>query len=59
MQLVELSLRTDPAIRITARTLPEESFSTKILKKNAFEITGLVNDREDGAVWEWEFKPAK
>jgi len=58
-QLVELSLRKDPAIRITARTLPEESFSTKILKKNAFEFTGLVNDPEDGEVWEWEFKSAK
>ncbi len=58
-QLVDLSLRTDPAIRITARTLAEESFSTKILKKNAFEFIGVVSDPEDGEVWEWEFKPAK
>jgi len=29
--LVNLSLRTDPNIRITARTLPENNFSTRVL----------------------------
>jgi len=55
--LVDLSLKTDPAIRITARTLPEENFSARILKKNNFVLLGAVNDPEDGKVWEWLFEP--
>src|ERR1700686_2639572 len=38
--LVDLSLNTDPSIRITARTLAENNFSTKILKKNRFNFLG-------------------
>jgi ribosomal-protein-alanine N-acetyltransferase len=44
-QLVELSLRTDPSIKITARTLPEKNYSTRILEKNSFIFNGTVNDR--------------
>ena len=51
--LVELALKTDPFVKVTARTLPEENFSTKILKKNGFKFSGVVNDAEDGDVWEW------
>jgi RimJ/RimL family protein N-acetyltransferase len=54
--LVELSLRTDPSVKITARTLPEHNFSTKVLQKNGFECSGIVNDPEDGDVWEWVYK---
>lgn len=54
--LVDLSLKTDPSIKITARTLPEENFSTRILKKNNFIFIGMANDPEDGEVWEWLFK---
>ncbi len=53
--LVELSLKTDSSIKITARTLPEENFSTRILKANNFIFIGTVNDPEDGQVWEWLF----
>ena len=55
-QLVELSLKTDPSVKITARTLPEKNFSTRILEKNHFVFTGVINDPEDGEVWEWEYK---
>jgi ribosomal-protein-alanine N-acetyltransferase len=55
-QLVELSLTTDPLVRITARTLPEKSYSTRILEKNNFILLGFVTDPEDGEVWEWEYK---
>ena len=58
-QLVELALKTDPSIKITARTLPEENFSTRILKKNNFIFSGIVNDPEDGDVWEWVFRKNK
>jgi RimJ/RimL family protein N-acetyltransferase len=57
--LVELSLATDPSVRITARTLPEHNYSTKILEKNKFILLGIVNDPEDGDVWEWEYKKPK
>ena len=39
-QLVLLSQNTDPAIRITARTLQDGYASIKILKKNGFECFG-------------------
>jgi RimJ/RimL family protein N-acetyltransferase len=54
--LVCLSLRTDPTIRITARTLPENNYSARILQKNRFHLVGNVTDPEDGNVWEWEYK---
>lgn len=54
--LVNLSLRTDPTIRITARTLPENNYSARILQKNKFHFIGNVTDPEDGNVWEWEYK---
>lgn len=55
-ELVDLSLRTDPSVRITARTLPVNNFSARILAKNGFEFIGTVNDPEDGEVWEWEYR---
>lgn len=54
--LVELSLKTDPTIIITAQTLPSTNFSTRVLKKNGFEFAGTIMDPEDGEVWEWEYK---
>ena len=55
-QLVLLSLQTDPAIKIRARTLPENHASIGILKRNGFECLGLVYDEDDGDVLEWAFK---
>jgi len=55
-ELVTLAQKTNPALKITARTLPEKNYSTRILEKNNFIFTGTVNDPEDGAVWEWELK---
>jgi ribosomal-protein-alanine N-acetyltransferase len=53
--LVELSLKTDPSVKITARTLPENNYSTRVLEKNGFQNSGIVNDPEDGDVWEWVY----
>jgi [ribosomal protein S5]-alanine N-acetyltransferase len=55
-ELVLLALKEDDTIRITARTLPEENASTRILKRNGFAFAGLVWDEDDGNVWEWEFQ---
>jgi [ribosomal protein S5]-alanine N-acetyltransferase len=57
--LVGLSLKTDPSVTITARTLPENNFSTKILQKNGFIFSGTVNDPDDGDVWEWVYPKDK
>jgi ribosomal-protein-alanine N-acetyltransferase len=54
--LVDLSLKTDPSVKITARTLSEKNFPAKILIKNKFICIGTVNDPEYGEVWEWVFK---
>jgi len=54
-ELVNLSLKTDPAIIITARTLPEHGHSTSILEKNGFRLLGTVWDKDDGDVWEWKY----
>lgn len=55
-ELVDLALKEDSTVQITARTLPEENASTRILKRNGFEFTGIVWDDDDGNVWEWKFK---
>ena len=55
-QLVLLSLKTDASLKITARTLPQQNFSTKILEKNNFQCIGVVSDPEDGEVWEWVYQ---
>ncbi|MFD2571816.1 GNAT family N-acetyltransferase [Spirosoma soli] len=55
-QLVRLALQADPLVTVTARTLPEESYSTHILRKNKFICLGTVWDEEDGDVWEWAYQ---
>lgn len=55
-QLVLLFLQTNPSIRITARTLEDGYASISVLKKNGFEYLGVVYEKEDGFVLEWEFK---
>jgi len=56
--LVLLARQSDPAVRITARTLQDNYASIGILKSNGFECLGTVQDEEDGEVLEWEFKKA-
>jgi ribosomal-protein-alanine N-acetyltransferase len=55
--LVDLAQQTDPAIIITAKTLPEENYSTRILRKNNFKLLGMIIDPEDGELWDWEYMP--
>ncbi len=55
-QLVSVALQADPTVKITARTLPEESYSTRILQTNNFVCSGTIWDEEDGDVWEWEYQ---
>jgi len=55
--LVDLALQTDPIVIVTARTMPEPNFSTRVLQKNNFIFNGTVADPEDGDVWEWVYNP--
>ena len=55
--LIKLALKTDPLVRVTAQTLKEENYSTKILRKNNFVIIGTAIDEDEGEVWEWEYQP--
>lgn len=53
--LVELARAGDPQVEITARTLPEKNASTQILTRNGFAFFGVIQDPEDGEVWEWKY----
>jgi RimJ/RimL family protein N-acetyltransferase len=52
-QLVQLAEKADPAVIVTAQTLPVESASTKILRGLGFKLEGPVESEEDGTVWQW------
>ncbi len=52
-QLVHIAIMTDPGLIITARTLPYNNYSNRILEKNNFRLLGTVFDKDDGDVWEW------
>jgi RimJ/RimL family protein N-acetyltransferase len=54
--LVNAALQADASVTITARTFEKNNASSKILMKNGFVLQGIVNDPEDGDVWEWEFE---
>lgn len=55
-KLVEIALAEKADIKITARTLPQGNHSTKLLLKNNFQWAGIVNDPDDGPVWEWVYQ---
>ena len=52
-KLLDLAKVSAPAIVVKAQTLPEESASTRILRKLNFGMVGEVHHAEDGKVWEW------
>ena len=54
-ELTTLALMTAPSTKVIALTLPEHNYSTRILEKNGYAFTGVVEDPEDGKVWEWTF----
>lgn len=53
--LVETALAEDPSVAVTARTLPEKNGSTRVLAKNGFGFSSVVQDPDDGEVWEWRY----
>lgn len=52
-ELINIALRTDPEIVITAKTAPGHNASTKILENNGFVFSEIVQDEEIGDAWLW------
>ena len=52
-ELISISRKTDPAIKITAKTEPRNNVSTKILVNNGFTFSEVVQDEEIGDAWLW------
>jgi [ribosomal protein S5]-alanine N-acetyltransferase len=52
-ELVALARTADPAIVITAQTLPEHNASTRVLEKTGFRWDAELDHPEDGRIWEW------
>ena len=52
-ELVSIAKRTDPSVLVTAKTAPEFNASTKILQKNGFIFSEIVQDDEIGDAWLW------
>lgn len=56
-ELIAIAKNADPKIIVTAKTAPEQNASTKILQKNNFIFTGIVQDAEIGDAWLWTLNP--
>jgi len=56
-QLVIIARSTKSDIIITAKTAPEHNASSKILQRNGFIYSGMVQDHEIGDAWEWILAP--
>ena len=56
-ELVNLSLNADPGLIISARTCSLENASARILAKNGFQYSKVVED-DAGDIYEWEFNYA-
>lgn len=55
--LIEIARKEDPQLTMTAKTAPEHNASTKILQKNGFVYSGVVQDEEIGDSWLWILAP--
>lgn len=55
-KLVSLARTTDPAVALTAKTMPQENASTAILRRLGFERVGTAIDHEIGEAWLWTLK---
>jgi ribosomal-protein-alanine N-acetyltransferase len=58
-KLVEMGLSAEPSIQLMAKTAPEHNASTKILERNGFVYSRVVQDHEIGDAWEWVYSKNK
>ena len=52
-ELRDLAIKEEPSVRVTARTLPTNYASIRVLEKNGFVNQGIVFDLDDGDVFEF------
>lgn len=52
-RLLAIARAADPDIAVFAKTLPEETASTRILKRLGFKMVGEVTDEDIGKAWSW------
>ncbi|MBK9732333.1 MAG: GNAT family N-acetyltransferase [Chitinophagaceae bacterium] len=52
-ELLSIAKKANPNLTITAKTAPEHNASTKILEKNGFQFSEVVQDDEIGDAWLW------
>ena len=52
-QLIKIAREANPELILFAKTLPEKNASTRVLEKNGFVYSGIVQDHEIGDAWEW------
>jgi RimJ/RimL family protein N-acetyltransferase len=52
-RLVAVARASDPAVLVTAHTLPEENASTRVLRRVGFVLVGTAIHEEDGQIWIW------
>ncbi len=52
-ELISIAKKEDPTITVTAKTAPENNASTRILQKNGFNYTKVVQDEEIEGAWLW------
>ena len=53
-ELIKIAKLQNPSLVICAKTAPEENASTRILRKNGFFYSRVVQDHEIGDAWFWE-----
>lgn len=56
-RMIEIARQADPAVTLTAKTLPQENASTMILRRNGFDFAGETTDHEIGLAWAWVLRP--
>jgi ribosomal-protein-alanine N-acetyltransferase len=54
--MIEYAFSHSEVSRVDAHTLPERNVSTRVLKRVGMSYLGVVNDPEDGAVWQWSLR---
>lgn len=55
-ELIAIAKKENPKIIVTAKTAPEKNASTRILQKNGFVYSEVVQDHEIGDAWLWVLK---
>lgn len=53
-ELIKIAKKENEKIKIIAKTAPEHNASTKILEKNNFIYSEIVQDEEIGDAWLWK-----